>query len=300
MKFEWRLMVLLIAVMLAVASGYPAQVRVTTLDCAFASTNVTVRTPGVALQKMLQDLAGQIKGLNPDVILLAGVRDRPFCERLAELLRPARYYVLACSAFADPESGITAGGQVAILSRSPAIGAWAEAWRPEGGLQPAGGIAFAAIRFGTVDVAFYAVRLRDGRTRANAGAGSAAAYGRERELAARQLARHVAAVEPKLSTPAFVVTGDFGAPPGLALSDRTLRTLEAAGFRNLLPTIPSRNRNTAAGDGRAPTAAASDYLLTRNADLIDDGRIDVSRAVSRAPVTCQLAIPAAGAASARA
>src|SRR5437660_12894658 len=53
-------------------------------------------------QGRLSKIVAVLKPLDADVILLQGVRDRQMCERLAELMRPASYRVVACSTFTDP------------------------------------------------------------------------------------------------------------------------------------------------------------------------------------------------------
>src|SRR5260370_865094 len=47
----------------------------------------------------LEEAAGTLKNLDPDVILLQRVRDWHMCAQLAEALKPLEYHVAICSAF---------------------------------------------------------------------------------------------------------------------------------------------------------------------------------------------------------
>jgi hypothetical protein len=143
-----RLIVLLLIAFFATSRGLSAQIRVTTWKLSFPPNNSPGASSAEAEEKQLRDAAAALKTLDPDVVLLQDVRDARSCHRLAELLRPARYYMLVCSAFPNSPSGGVSREQVSILSKRAAFGAWSENWKKEGGVEPPGGLAFAAIRFG--------------------------------------------------------------------------------------------------------------------------------------------------------
>jgi hypothetical protein len=106
------------------------------------------------------DKAGAaLKKLNPDVILLDGVRGWQMCAALAQALKPAEYTVLSCSAFREAASGTAVPQQVAILSKHKGYFSWSEAWKVEGAPAPAGGFAFAAVQFGKQRVGFFSTRM---------------------------------------------------------------------------------------------------------------------------------------------
>ena len=295
-----RLIVLLLAGFAAASHAFTEQIRVTTWNLSFPPGGSTASAPAGTEEKRLREAAAVLKSFDADVILLQDVRDRQFCNRLASFLKPATYYVLACSAFQDG-AGTLARGQVAILSRRPAFGAWAEHWKQEAAVEPPGGFAFAAIRFGTVDVGFYSIQLQDNQTRGN--------QVREtqfnilkREMCARQLARHVAAVEGKITNPAkgFVIAGDLNSHPdqGLLVAERTWGVLEESGFRNLVKSIPIGNRDMRPGASRLP-AATFDYIFAKNADSIGTIQIVPARIADRLPMACTLVVPATAPGSGR-
>src|SRR2546430_7560876 len=231
-----RLTVLLLAGFAAASHAFTEQIRVTTWNLSFPPGGTTASAPAGTEEKRLREAAAVLKSFDADAILLQGVRDRQFCNRLALFLKPATYYVLACSAFQDG-AGTLARGQVAILSRRPAFGAWAEHWKQEAAVEPPGGFAFAAIRFGTVDVGFYSIQLQDNQTRGNQVRETQFNILR-REMCARQLARHVAAVEGKITNPAkgIVIAGGLNSPPDqrLLVAERTSGRLGESRVRNTL------------------------------------------------------------------
>jgi endonuclease/exonuclease/phosphatase family metal-dependent hydrolase len=239
----------------------------------------------------LSGVATVIRRINPDVLLLQEVPDRQSCDRLAEFLKPEAYHVLACSAFPENASH----RQVAILSKHAAFGAWAEAWKPEGNILSPGGFAFAALRRGSADVCFYSVQFKDNVVDADPDR-EAQLNILKRELSARQLARHVAAVEGRLRSSNLVVAvaGDFNTNPDqdLFVSENTMRLLEESGFTSGFQNLPLKNRVTRPGSLQDPDATL-DYIFVRNPQLPPRPQIlSVSPTLSdRFPVTCDLALP---------
>src|SRR5690242_5896860 len=289
-----HLIVLLLVTFFATCRGFSGQIRVTTWKLSFPLNNPRGDSSTEPGEKPLRDAAATLRKLDPDVVLLEGVRDARSCNRLAELLRPARYYVLVCSSFPSAASGGVSREQVAILSKRPAFGAWAESWKKEGTVEPPGGFAFAAIRFDEVDVGFYAVQMKDNQARGNIERETQLNI-LKREMSARQLVRHVAAVDGKITNPerAFVIGGDFNTNPDqdLFVTESTLQSLKDAGFTNLFQNIPLPRRVTRPGNGRL-TDATFDYVLVRNANFDGQYQITSSGVSERLPVTCELAIPA--------
>jgi endonuclease/exonuclease/phosphatase family metal-dependent hydrolase len=276
-----RLIVFFLCGVLLSITGLAEQIRVTTWKLSSA---------GVAgEEKYLAEVAAVVGRLDPDVLLLQEVRDRQSCEKLAGLLQPANYQVVACSAFQESE----AKRQLAILSKRPSLGAWAEKWKAEGGIDPPGGFAFAAIRHGAVDICFYSVQLKDNAASSRPDK-DAQLNILKRELSARQLARHVAVVEGKLNNPhrAFVVAGDFNTSPdqNLFVGENTLRLLQESGFKSVFQNVPLKNRITRPGSPRTPDATF-DFIFARDAEFTGGPRVTFSRLLSeRLPVTCDLVV----------
>jgi endonuclease/exonuclease/phosphatase family metal-dependent hydrolase len=288
-----RLIAFFLVFLVAPCLGRSEQIRLTTWKLS-GTANIRPGLPPADVElKQLQEAARGLNALGSDVILLQAVRDREFCDRLAALLGPARYHVLVCSGFPDGMSVPNPRGQVAILSKLPALGAWAERWKKEGNVEPSGGFAFAFIRFGAVDVGFYTVQLKENRSRGN-GAGEARFDILQRELAARQLVRHVTAVKGNITNRAFVIAGDFNTNPdqNLFAAENTLRAIEEAGFKSIFRDVPLQHRITSPGTGRSPNATF-DYVFARNVEFTGTFQIAASLASIRLPVTCELVLPSA-------
>lgn len=113
-------------------------VRVVTYDAAAAR--------GAQATNTIEQAAGQLKKLAPDVILLRGVTGWKMCSQLAEALKPADYRVAVCSAFRDSNGSNAAPVQVGILARNGAYFSWSEAWAAPTNAGVTGGFAFAAVQ----------------------------------------------------------------------------------------------------------------------------------------------------------
>src|SRR5881396_3272396 len=119
-----RLIALLL--LLGIPRLHAEPLRVTTWNLNFSPLAPT----SPADDRRLTNIASVVASLNADVILLQEVPDRQTCERLAALLKPARYRVAVCSAFTDVSGRHLP--QVAILSRKPITSARAEPWKADG------------------------------------------------------------------------------------------------------------------------------------------------------------------------
>jgi endonuclease/exonuclease/phosphatase family metal-dependent hydrolase len=239
-------------------------------------------------------IAAILNSLNADVIVLQEIRDRRACERLADLLKPPRYQVAACSAFKDGSGRRLP--QVAILSRKPVTTARTEPWKTDGNVTPPGGFAFAQVRHGSGEIGIFSAQFKDNATSGN--------FERDtqlnilmREIAAAQLVQQAVALGTKLTDPpsAVVVAGSFNTNPDEPqfVSEITLRLLENAGFKNVFHSVPLEDRITWRGDGRYPDATF-DYVFASNAGFLAGPRIVSSVLSGHFPVACEAIIrPAA-------
>src|SRR5262249_31354009 len=113
--------------MLLALPGFAETIRVT-------SWNLQLR-PGATSetqQQLKKEAAETLKKLQPDVILLQGVRDWAMCEELAQELRPADYQVAVCSSLHSVVTADTNALQVAILTKARTYFTLAEAWHFQG------------------------------------------------------------------------------------------------------------------------------------------------------------------------
>lgn len=138
-----RSWILGLALLLAAAASEAAPVRVTVWDLQPRATAEANGWSKNFQKNLVREVAGSLRNLHPDVILLQQVADWKTCDELAQALRPEIYQVTVCSGFRDPHTEHL--GQAAILSRTKAYLAWSESWRDG---DDSSGFAFAALRFG--------------------------------------------------------------------------------------------------------------------------------------------------------
>jgi hypothetical protein len=108
---------------------------------------------------LLREAGSILRFTDPDVVLLQNVKDWHTCIELCELLQPAKYSVVVCSAFHGASSDAPAQPQVAILSKYRVYFTWTEAWPGTG--PGHGGVAFAAVDAGTQRLGFFSSLLDD-------------------------------------------------------------------------------------------------------------------------------------------
>jgi len=241
-------------------------------------------------QALIQEAAGSLKKLNPEVILLQQVAGWETCNQLALALRPEVYQVTICSSFRDPRTKLL-GPQVAILSKAKSYLSWSDSW-PSSAESPAapGGFAFAAIRLGDKNVGIFSVQLRDGNS-SEIGNDLNAAAQRGREESARQLVKEIASLENWKTNrlEAFVVAGDFNTSrdDSRLAREQTLTRLEQSGFENAFAGLPLGQRVTAPGNARRPDATL-DYIFTRDASVAAGPLISQPALSGHSGVTCDL------------
>src|SRR5690348_13549572 len=112
------------------------------------SWNLGVSAKTQDTSRVLEEAANTLRALDPDVVLLQGVRDWGMCSELADLIRPAQYHVVVCSAFHAATPAASEETQVAILSKRAAYFTWSEAWQSPKSQALPRGMAFAAIDSG--------------------------------------------------------------------------------------------------------------------------------------------------------
>jgi len=277
-----RLIALLLLLGAAHVRAEPLRITTWNLNSSVAPAAVSA-----AEENRLASIATVLDSLNADVILLQEVRDRQTCERLAVLLKPARYRVAVCSAFTDVSGRPLP--QVSILSRKPITAAWTESWKADGAVTPPGGFAFALVHHGSGEVGIFSVQFKN-----NATSGS---FERDtqlnilnREISAAQLVQQTASLGTKLivQPSAVVVAGSFNTNPDEPqfVSEITLRLLENSGFKNVFHGVPLEDRITRRGNGRYPDATV-DYVFARNSDFLAGPRIVGSELSGHFPVACE-------------
>jgi hypothetical protein len=284
-------------------SGLAQTLRVTTWSLqplAVRTNNPAANTNGIRIPAA----AAALKRLNPDVILLQQVRDWAMCDELAQALKPAKYNVVACSAFRDGRSGELRKQQVAILAKAKAKAyfSWSEPWHNRGVPALPGGFAFAAFQVGKHRVGLFSIQV--GAAPMGAAAKQRTAASPQERLAANieQLLAQVGSVSSWVNNQVqgFVVGGTFGLPADqeMALHDTPLQLLQGAGFGDAFQDTPAADRATAHGRSGQPPPVA-DYIFTQPANWTANPRVSRAWVSRRFPVTCDVNLDAPPAVAAK-
>ncbi len=239
---------------------------------------------GVADQSVLKQVAANLDALSPDVVLLQGVRDWQTCGRLVEALNPAKYHVLACSAFPWAEHTSTTNrdlrpvtGQVAVLAKEKAYASWSDPW--QGSDAAPGGYVFAAIQLRGQRLGFICAIVNE-----SAVAASVLQQVRQQaEALARWDLNRVQALVVGLSC----ARSDAGPRSTL---DRLIPLLQDAGFTDTLDALaPDQRATVSAKTGQS--ALTCDFLLAQPTVFPSPLRPRTA-VMGRYPVTCDLELDA--------
>ncbi|HXG48953.1 MAG TPA: hypothetical protein VNO52_15120, partial [Methylomirabilota bacterium] len=249
-----RAIILLIALLVACHSpAEPLRVAWCRLGAAGAEPEATANAEAERAQ--WRQVAEAARKLDPDVLIVAGLRHRGAAAALAGALRPGLWQVAVCSTF--PASADAPVRQVAILARHPAVAAWTEAWRGAAPADLPGGFAFAAFRHGSETVGVFALEWEPwGASRLSAFNTSA------HEMAARYVLHHADWVTDRITNgPAGLLVTGWQA--GRMNPDHPLaRTLASGGFQE----AQVRGRDAVrAAEERQATA----FAFTRKGELVD-------------------------------
>lgn len=237
-----------------------APLTVLTWNLQWFPSGTPSRAPEEAELARIREAAAVIRAVAPDVVVVQEVRDFDAARRLAREV--GGLTVAVCSRF--PDFGGTVGWQqVAILAREDALLSWSEEWETERRVEAPRGFAFAWFRAGTNDVAVYGVHFKSNLAR-EPSEESRQTNERKRELAARQLMRHLENTENSLRErfEIVVVAGDFNTNLDDFPDEATLTELAGAGFTSGFEAVPRPERITRPGQGRHPDATF-DYIYVR-------------------------------------
>ena len=270
--------------LLLAAKAFADPLRATTW-CLQPKAISQTNAPGESQEARIQKTADVLRNLDADVIFLQNVPDWQSCHALIKALHPANYQLAVCSSFREPKTGALIRQQVAILSKAKPYLSWSEAWKNQNDAPalPAG-FAFAAIRIGNKNAAFFSVEMPDALTPSTGGAKSVP-----------QLLRQVAALRNWTANriDAVVVAGDFGVnmDDKQAGGSQTLRLLDDAGLANVFLNVPANQRNTFSGDARSP-ATTRDYIFAKNAGLTAVPKVTTTDWSEHYAVSCELDLTA--------
>lgn len=236
-------------------------------------------TPAEA-EAHLELLQGEIKRLNPDVLL---AQEIGYWQAFADLvsivpgLQPA-----VLSAFTSEESGEYWSQQLGIASKLPVFAAWSEPWSAGEQITPRRGFSAAAVQVPDSDklILFYDVHLKSNRSRNDE---EAQVNFDTRDESVRQLLAHVERMETVVFPDrviGVVVAGDFNTNQDGQFGDHVMTLMEAGGFYNTWGDTPRADRLTWRGSDRFEPVTF-DHIFVKGfgkpkAELIEmpDGRSD--------------------------
>lgn len=197
-----------------------------------------------------------------DVIGMAEVRN---FEQAGVAVKPlAGFKVDVCANF-PPREGMNEAQEVAIASRLQPISAWAELWKPSGGVLPPRGFAFAAYELTPRKLLLvYAVHLKSnlGNIKENIAM---------RQESIAQLHSHMEAMQnayENLGSITWIIGGDFNTSLNdqQFASETTLRGLMDKGFEWNWRGVPISARITLPPTGDFPPACF-DHIFVRGGNI---------------------------------
>lgn len=240
------------------------------------SWNLGVSAKTQDVSRVLEEAAKTLRALDSDVVLLQGVRDWAMCSELADLIKPAEYHVVVCSALHAAAPEASEETQVAILSKRGAYFTWSEAWQSPKLQALPRGMAFAAIDSGSQRLGFFSVL----------GA---------REQSTDDLSRNVLSQIESLGhwetnkVQTFVIGASFdrqGSRSKRVLS-RAARAFDRAGFIGATEDLPLDMKSTMRpqSDG---IEGGGDVVFVGPAGVPTDARVTSTPFTDHYPTTCEL------------
>ncbi len=219
-------------------------------------------------QRQIHAVQADIGRLHADIIGLEEVRDFHYAGVAVATL--SGFKVDVCSTF-PPREGQKIPQQVSLVSRRPAMSAWAEAWQDHGALTPPRGFAFAAYEIAPRRLLLvYAIHLKSNR-------GGLRENMVVREESMRQLRAHLEAMQrvyQKQGVLSWIVGGDFNTAPENPRFklEKTTTFLTNAGFSWVWKKIPLSARVTLPPNRIYPAACFDQIyykgLRLKNAEVI--------------------------------
>ncbi len=241
------------------------------------------RRPQPTAEEMARHLAittTSFSDVAADIMLITEVCDGDALrEVLAATMPDAELHVI--SNFTDVEEGADRRNQqIAIVSRLPAVAAWAEAWIPTAE-QHRRGFAFAALKNPATDglIMVYALHLKSNR--GNTPEEAQVNYD-IRDASTRQLIDHMKAMEERFAgstIEGWVVGGDLNTNHDGHFGDNVIALFEEVGFWNSWKNTPAEARPTWKGNDRFQPGTL-DYVLTKGLGEPEASLIVVPREVS--------------------
>jgi hypothetical protein len=234
-------------------------------------------------EPVLKRIAGVLKPLNADILLLHGIPDRSTAKQLTGMLRPRVYHNPVVSLFRkNAQSSQLVEPPLTVLSKKQPSSSRSMEWRTAGQIDSPGGFSFAVFPYGSNVLFLYTAqfpKVITGMTPQQE-----ASIPRKRELSARYLLSHLTwLTEATTNAAKFVyLASDLELDGATLTNDAALAVLLASGFK------PSTgNRTLVASAALSSTGWPPDGALTsaflRGADFPGDPQ-SIERKTFFAPV----------------
>ena len=265
------------AVIVSVCPSFGETVRVT-------SWNLQLQ-PGATAETrehLRKEAVETLRKLEPDVILLQGVRDLAMCWDLAQALRPADFSVASCSSLHSALTTESNALQVAILTKNKAYFTTAEPWRFQGEIKLPGGYTFAALQRGEHRLGVFSLQMGEQQMPA---------------LTVRQLLDELGNTRRwEVNRPeVFLIAGTLNtfSKPSASVYETLTRLLEEAGFADGLIDLPPTERTTLM-QGTGQGAALADFILIETNATAINPRIVTTSVSEHYPLTCDVELKPRG------
>jgi hypothetical protein len=226
--------------------------------------------------KQLRMLAGNLKPLDAEIVVLHGLPDRQVAKRLSGMLKPGGYHVAFHGAFRQNGAGSPfIGPSISILTRRQPFAGRAMEWKATSQIDWPGGFAFVGLSQDTNAICIYVAHLPG--EPASLSDRENPLLARRRDLAAQYLVHHANWMSAALSNQlvSVLVTGDFIADARGGRAEGAVRILQQAGFKMARPNSSAKAPAREDDGGEPPQLTA---LLARNAELISTAQITSKRA----------------------
>ena len=218
-------------ILLGLAVGHSQSLNIATWMVELPETNSTNRAS--SYEPVLRRVAGVLKPLNADILLLHGIPDRATAKQLTAILRPRVYHTAAFSTYRkNNQSQELVEPPVTILSRKLPVSARSTEWKATGQIDCPGGFTVAIFQFGGTNSLFlYTVqfpKVLPGMTPQQE-----ASIPRKRELSARYLVSHANwLTETSTNAARYVyMATDLEMDAATATNDPVLPVLTSNGFK---------------------------------------------------------------------
>ena len=269
-------------ILLGLAVGHSQSLNIATWMVELPETNSTNRAS--SYEPVLRRVAGVLKPLNADILLLHGIPDRATAKQLTGILRPRVYHTAAFSTYRkNNQSQELVEPPVTILSRKLPVSARSTEWKATGQIDCPGGFSVAIFHFGGTNSLFlYTVqfpKVLPGMTPQQE-----ESIPRKRELSARYLVSHANwLTETSTNAARYVyMATDLEMDAATSTNDPVLTVLTSNGFK---PSGGSRTlvASTALSSTGWPPVGGLVSAFIRGADFPGDPE-SISRKTFFAPV----------------